>query len=60
MTWIPVTERLPEETGQYIVCTKKGYVYCTIFHGGYFGAKGSTHVAYWMPLPEAPERSGAE
>lgn len=62
--WIPVTERLPEETGKYIVCTSKGSVYCAKFyvcdtgcydHGSYFGTDSNTKITHWMPLPDAPK-----
>lgn len=56
--WIPVTERLPEVDGKYIVCTAKRSVYCTKFkaygRGGSFQTDINTHVTHWMPLPKAP------
>ena len=57
--WISVKERLPEEAGKYIVCTRKKAVYCTafrFFHGkGYFATDLNTHITHWMPLPEPPK-----
>lgn len=57
--WISVKERLPEETGKYIVCTRKKAVYCTafrFFHGdGYFATDSNTHITHWMLLPQPPE-----
>lgn len=57
--WISVEERLPEEAGKYIVCTRKKAVYCTafrFFHGkGYFATDSNTHITHWMPLPEPPK-----
>ena len=59
--WISVEERLPEESGKYIVCTRKKAVYCTafrFFHGkGYFATDKTTHITHWMPMPEPPEVS---
>lgn len=57
--WIPVTERLPDATGKYIVCTEKKSVYCAKFYKyiserhpeGYFGTDSYTHITHWMPLP---------
>ena len=56
--WIPVTERLPEETGKYIVCTAKGSVYCTKFYTKRFGTDSNTHITHWMPLPEPTKDGG--
>lgn len=57
--WISVEERLPEEAGKYIVCTRKKAVYCTafrFFHGkGYFATDSTTHITHWMPMPEPPK-----
>ena len=61
--WIPVTEKLPEESGRYL-CTLKSVlfrnstyqmvlVYCKGgFHDGCICMENITH---WMPLPEPPE-----
>ena len=60
--WIPVTERLPEETGPYLITTKvemynlKPYYETNIaqfdkdFDIGYMG--NGISVIAWMPLPE--------
>ena len=53
--WIPVTEKLPEVDGKYIVCTAKNSVYCARWHKSYFGTDSYTHITHWMPLPGAPE-----
>ena len=62
--WISVEEKLPEEAGKYIVCTKKRAVYCTafrFFHGkGYFATDSTTHLTHWMPLPKEPEEEANE
>ena len=55
--WIPVTERLPERSGTYLV-----YVYGDVTDLNYW--RGEWHrlgddytkaVTHWMPLPEPPE-----
>ena len=65
--WIPVTERLPEKDGEYLVTIDWGdgdtevdcYNYCangTDWNDGdLFGAK----VLAWMPLP-SPYREGRQ
>lgn len=58
--WIPVTERLPEVDGKYIVCTAKNSVYCTRWRKDYFGTDFHTHVTHWMPLPEPPKEDANE
>lgn len=47
--WILVSERLPEEDGEYLVTTINGDVDIYVFHT--WGAK-SPKVIAWMPLPE--------
>ena len=64
--WIPVTERLPEESGQYLITVKYEHVdgYEDIYaeHGDWsdgkwdmfgFGHCGKVEdIVAWMPLPE--------
>jgi hypothetical protein len=67
--WIPVTERLPEEEGWYLVYTTpnrehksinkamfcKGYAWGN-FEPYWRGAGGNwANVTHWMPLPEPPK-----
>ena len=67
--WIPVTERLPEEEGWYLVYTTpnrehksinkamfcKGYAWGN-FEPYWRGAGGHwANVTHWMPLPEPPK-----
>lgn len=47
--WIPVTERLPEEDGGYLVTVKRGYVTTAVWIGI---TKLWKEVTAWMPLPE--------
>lgn len=58
--WIPVEERLPEVSGDYIICEKRDFVReahyfelddLWMFHGG--ALVSPTH---WMPMPAAPRK----
>ena len=55
--WIPVTERLPEKEGTYLVCSDRGAVYTTHFYVRHaaWTRRGKIPVTHWMPLPEPPE-----
>lgn len=60
--WIPVTERLPEKSGKYLVCTNGGKVYQTKFYsypedkGSHWGQKDNgKSITHWMPLSEPPK-----
>ena len=50
--WIPVSERLPEEYGEYLITGRYGYVGKDIYNDHFkeFN-KGNTVIA-WKPLPE--------
>ena len=57
--WIPVTERLPKESGHYLVCTvhefyKTANIEKAHFRsGGFYGNGGHwSNVTHWMPLPK--------
>ena len=47
-TWIPVSERLPEEDGLYLVYTEEQPFVCPFEDGEFFIGE----VLAWMPLPE--------
>lgn len=53
-TWIPITERLPDEKGSYWITTIDGTV-----HLGYMKPDGSgfrrRDAVAWMPYPPEPE-----
>lgn len=55
--WIPVTERLPEENGDYLVTGRQGAVNKRRYDDGHW--YGNWAVVAWMPLPE-PWKGGAE
>ena len=55
--WIPVTERLPEEDGRYLVCGAKGGIYHANYRGRWWtqvgcGGKLVPSVVAWCELPE--------
>lgn len=59
ITWIPCGERLPSETGTYLVTTAKGKTYWDRFyadtqswgHENAHKAKYKANHIAWMPLP---------
>lgn len=64
--WIPVTERLPERTGSYIVHTDRGAVCTARFYRNlptgleyenphWNNSRLNKHITHWMPLPEPPK-----
>lgn len=65
--WIPVTKRLPERDGSYLVASVTGKVYAAHWYtekkcsGGYVRKAAWSHpnITHWMPLPQAPGKEGA-
>lgn len=66
-TWIPVSERMPEDEQEVIVNNKLGYRYVSYFdeHSGlFFDMKGGNQVnciehilvTHWMPSPSEPQK----
>lgn len=63
--WIPVTERVPDRFGEYIVAVKdiSGKMYSDYADYDPFQKRWATglfrsaeeKVTHWMPLPEPPE-----
>lgn len=49
--WIPVTERLPEKEGLYLISHQNGKVFLDKWMG-YDGWDSFISVTAWMPLPE--------
>ena len=52
--WIPVTERLPEKEGTYIVHGNLGGVF-GLFYDDMLSGSFKQMVTHWMPLPEPPK-----
>lgn len=54
--WIPVTERLPENDGRYLVCNQP-YKAQWVMIQEYWKDSGwsGSSVTHWMPLPEPPK-----
>ena len=60
MTWIPIEERLPEESGYYLVFSRRATIHMDISYfrkapanqGGTYWRGGITKPEAWMPLPE--------
>ena len=56
--WIPVTERLPEKGGSYLVFSSKSK---TVFTAHYWkgdrwaNRANGQFITHWMPLPEPPK-----
>lgn len=60
--WIPVTERLPEHSGDYLVYSVGGNwkqlsaVEIGFWYDMRFIVQSLFDVTHWMPLPEPPEK----
>lgn len=63
--WIPVSERLPERSGWYLVSLKNGnvqkawYRVAPINQGGSYWRGSIKRPIAWMPLPEPYKAGGA-
>lgn len=59
--WISVRERLPEQVGDYLVCTEDAEVFvCDYIPSVEFWMCGDEiicfgRITHWMPLPEPPK-----
>lgn len=60
--WIPVTERLPEHSGDYLVYSVGGNweqlstIEIAFWNDKNFIVQSFFAVTHWMPLPQPPER----
>ena len=54
--WIPVTERLPEDFAQVLICSVIGNQYVAQHLRGHFYSDGiNIGTSHWMPLPQPPK-----
>ena len=55
--WIPVTERLPEKNGVYLVYVYREVTEMNYWHGKWHMLRDdyTKAVTHWMPLPEPPK-----
>ena len=54
--WIPVTERLPEDSDNVLVCHKNGLVTTNAWLGAHWWFKNERNpITHWMPLPQPPK-----
>ena len=63
--WIPCSERLPSEKGEYLICDDKGNVYESSLYVGSYGCSwlvktATDEVIAWQPLPQPYKKEGAE
>ena len=58
-SWIPVSERLPEEGGRYLITYSSGYVAMAYFYevAKKWSSTAAERIVAWMPLPE-PYKGG--
>lgn len=59
--WVSVKDRLPDEDGSTLICTKNGKVCTARFYKrqGGWNAYAGRNAAYWKPLPEPPKEDDA-
>lgn len=54
--WIPVSERLPEDSATVHVCHKNGFVTTNAWLGANWWFKNERNpITHWMPLPQPPK-----
>ena len=54
--WIPVSEKLPEKKGTYLICTNNFGIVMAHWYGERFGGGYAAKcVTHWMPLPQPPK-----
>ena len=55
--WIPVTERLPENSNAVLCITRKGNPFVGRYDHkwNHWAVSGSVTITHWMPLPEPPK-----
>ena len=67
--WVPVTEKLPEDSGYYLVVHRNKYngsisiafeMYIKCKIGEWWENDYAYDVTHWMPLPEMPKENNYE
>ena len=64
--WISVEDRLPEESGSYLVCTRRSDAFTAHFYlntnewKSHFAGSAGKHITHWLPLPPAPNDNKEE
>ena len=54
--WVPVTEKLPEDSATVLVCHKNGLVTTNAWLGAHWWFENERNpINHWMPLPEPPK-----
>lgn len=54
--WISVEERLPEDSGDVLVCHKNGFITTNAWLGHNWWFKNEKNpITHWMPLPQPPK-----
>lgn len=60
--WIPVEEKLPEETGYYVIAWQSNWGKGELYSDYEFFKLGEgwdrANIKYWQPLPNPPESEG--
>lgn len=56
--WIPVSERLPEKNGKYLVTVRNGNVYAGVYDA--FSGRFQCAATAWMPLPKSYTESESD
>ena len=56
--WVPVTEKLPEDSATVLVCHKNGLVTTNAWLGAHWWFENERNpINHWMPLPEMPKEN---
>ena len=54
--WVPVTEKLPEDSATVLVCHKNGLVTTNAWLGAHWWFENERNpINHWMPLPKPPK-----
>ena len=54
--WIPVSERLPDDSANVLVCHKNGLVTTNAWLDAHWWFKNEKNpITHWMPLPQPPK-----